>query len=96
MMFQLQRQQLENSNTAIIMAKHPSHTDDHPEMTSGHGNANTDTKPSFEFQLIDKPELSLFEGGGMTMIFRPSTAQMEVLANSIKPTRPINLNIVQW
>ena len=98
MMFQFQRHQLEKSNTTVIMAKDPSHTDDQPGITSGHDDENTDNRPPFGFQLIEKPEISFFNkfDGGMTMIFRPSTAQMDVLANSIEPLRPTNLNIVQW
>ena len=97
MMFQFQRHQLEKSNSTVIIAKDTSHTDDQPEITSGNGDGNAENRPSFGFQLLNKPEKDFFETGGMTMIFRPSTAQMEALANSIEPShRPTNLNIVQW
>ena len=79
------------------MAKPTSQAGDQPEITTGHGNENTDnTRPSFEFQLIRKPELGLVEAGGMTMVFRPGTAEMEVVQNTVKPFHAINLNIVQW
>lgn len=95
MMFQFQRQQIENNNTAIIMTKHASDSNNQIE-SEGEQNEAPNTRPSFEFQIIDKPALSLFEPHGMTMIFRPSKTEMEALAGGKNPARPSYLNIFQW
>ena len=95
MMFQFQTQQIENQNTAIIMTKHNTDSGD-PVESEGEQNGVTNIRPSFEFQIINKPQLSLFESDEMAMIFRPSTTEMEALGSSKRQFRPLHLNIVQW
>lgn len=87
MMFQLQKQHLEMSNTAIIMMKHNNKDDSKIDSQLDGTNMNTG-KPAFEFQLIKRPGTSLLESD--------ERSEMEKTLPKQQFSGPTYLNIFQW
>ena len=74
------------SNTSIIMMKN---NQENVDLDKGTESAFTNTKPAFEFQLIEKPGLSFFASDKMPEMDKLG-AQRQLLS------KPMFLNIFQW